>query len=350
MIPRILSRTLVVFGLVYACFAQQAAPDLQISRKERLEVFSKVWDAVNKSFYDPKFNGVDWSQMKLKYRPQVEAAADKGELVRVLQTMLRELKVSHTSIGQSPFLYTGINFSTIDGRQMVRFVDPKSPAHVAGVESGWLVTNWQGSCNHTGDMNTISFEDSQKRTHQVEVPCDYYSAIPLPDRISRTLDNGAPYIRFPKFLNGTDVWLAEQVRNNRDAQAMVLDLRGNRGGDLNILNRCLGLFLPSGTVFGIAHDRKGSNHRLTVSGSKNPPYQGRVFLMIDEESGSAARCLRPRCRKRAARSFWDVRLQALLLWDTITNFRAPSTSASLTTTTTPPRASGWKVAASHRIM
>jgi hypothetical protein len=54
------------------------------------------------------------------------------------------------------------------------------------------------------------------------VPCDYYTAIPLPDRVSRTLDNGAPYIRFSKFRDGVDVWLAEQVRNNRNARQWSL--------------------------------------------------------------------------------------------------------------------------------
>jgi len=37
MSPRILARALIVFGFVYACFGQQAAPDLEISRKARLE-------------------------------------------------------------------------------------------------------------------------------------------------------------------------------------------------------------------------------------------------------------------------------------------------------------------------
>jgi carboxyl-terminal processing protease len=69
---------------------------------------------------------------------------------------------------------------------------------------------------------------------------------------------------------------------------MVLDLRGNGGGDLGVTHRCLGLFLPNGTFVGTLRDRKGSTEKLKVSGSNNLPYQGRVFLMIDEESGSAA--------------------------------------------------------------
>src|SRR5882672_9247133 len=75
---------------------QPAAPDpLAISREDRLKVFEKLWEAVNKEYFDPKFSGVDWAQMKEKYRPQVEAAKNKQQLHLVLQKMLDELHSSH---------------------------------------------------------------------------------------------------------------------------------------------------------------------------------------------------------------------------------------------------------------
>ncbi len=54
--------------------SKPATPDpLAISREDGVKVFEKLWEAVNKEYFDPKFNGVDWAQLKAKYRPQVEA-------------------------------------------------------------------------------------------------------------------------------------------------------------------------------------------------------------------------------------------------------------------------------------
>src|SRR2546430_682380 len=57
------------------------SPDsLTISREDRLNVFEKLWETVNEKYFDPQFNGVNWAQMKDKYRPQVEAANNKMQL------------------------------------------------------------------------------------------------------------------------------------------------------------------------------------------------------------------------------------------------------------------------------
>src|SRR5208283_1622355 len=43
-----------------------------LSEKSRLDLFEKVWQIVNRDYYDPSFNGVDWKAVRERFRPRVE--------------------------------------------------------------------------------------------------------------------------------------------------------------------------------------------------------------------------------------------------------------------------------------
>ncbi|HEX9867835.1 MAG TPA: S41 family peptidase [Candidatus Tectomicrobia bacterium] len=61
-----------------------------------LAVFEEVWRTVRDHFYDPTFRGLDWTDVKEKYRPLAAAAASDAERSAVINLMLVELAVSHT--------------------------------------------------------------------------------------------------------------------------------------------------------------------------------------------------------------------------------------------------------------
>ncbi len=65
------------------------------SAKIRQETFELVWQTVNKTFYDPNFNGVDWKAIHDRYAPRVAAATSDAELYSLLQLMVNELHQSH---------------------------------------------------------------------------------------------------------------------------------------------------------------------------------------------------------------------------------------------------------------
>ncbi|MGV0026338.1 S41 family peptidase [Phormidesmis priestleyi] len=129
------------------------------------EVFDQVWQTVRENFYDPKFNGVDWSAMRQKYRSQATKASSIAAFSDVINQMLSELKTSHTrfytqtepayyqlagifrSSIQSklkPFLpngkleYTGIGIFTkdINNQTFINAILNGSPAEKAGLKVG----------------------------------------------------------------------------------------------------------------------------------------------------------------------------------------------------------------------
>jgi C-terminal processing protease CtpA/Prc len=72
-----------------------AAPLVKSDTAKRQEAFEIVWQTVNDSFYDPKFGGVDWAQVRERYQPQVAKVSNDREFHQLLQQMLNELHQSH---------------------------------------------------------------------------------------------------------------------------------------------------------------------------------------------------------------------------------------------------------------
>jgi carboxyl-terminal processing protease len=291
-----MNRTLLALallgGIQIAAFAQATqlpAFDLSISREDRLKVFDEACKAVDKYFFDPNFNGFDWRSIKSRYRLLAESAADKIQLQRVLQNMFNELHTSHMFVNMSFSFGTGLILYKLDQQSLVSYVDPGSPADRAGVQPGWAITSWKGDCWNGEPSNTIGFLSArgpQSQSRVMDIACMPYPH--APDRIeraSRMPEPGVAYISFTKFRGGADVWLAAEVAKYGSASAIILDLRGNRGGDVNEVIRCLSHFFSQSVVIGRFQPRKGAPLTMEVKGRKDA-YAGKLLVLIDGRTGS----------------------------------------------------------------
>jgi len=68
--------------------------DVDFSR-EKLEVFRQAWTYMRDGFYDDKFHGADWSEVRAEFTPVVAGVRTTDELRRVLNLMFGELNASH---------------------------------------------------------------------------------------------------------------------------------------------------------------------------------------------------------------------------------------------------------------
>jgi len=147
-----------------------------LAKTQQVQVFEQIWQRVNDSFFDPKFNGVDWKAIKTKYQPLAAKSKSKQEFSAVINQMLSELKTSHTyyytqedqeyyqllgifqprsnSIQQqikkffpkSDIEYEGIGILTrdINGKIFIRGVLDNSPAQIGGIKVGDEIVNVDG--------------------------------------------------------------------------------------------------------------------------------------------------------------------------------------------------------------
>ncbi|HEY7476426.1 MAG TPA: S41 family peptidase [Vicinamibacterales bacterium] len=68
--------------------------DVDFSR-EKMEVFRQAWTYMRDGFYDEKFHGADWGEVRAEFTPIVAGVRTTDELRRVLNLMFGELNASH---------------------------------------------------------------------------------------------------------------------------------------------------------------------------------------------------------------------------------------------------------------
>jgi C-terminal processing protease CtpA/Prc len=62
---------------------------------EKMEVFRQAWTYMRDGFYDDKFHGADWGEVRAEFTPVVAGVRTSDELRRVLNLMFGELNASH---------------------------------------------------------------------------------------------------------------------------------------------------------------------------------------------------------------------------------------------------------------
>jgi carboxyl-terminal processing protease len=100
---------------------------------------------------------------------------------------------------------------------------------------------------------------------------------------TKTLEDGIGYIHFTNFVP-----LKKRLRNAFDsmhnAAGIIIDLRGNSGGETEAGLDLAGMLVEKETTHSIIQTRKG-DYQYKVKPEKNP-YRGPVVILLDEESGS----------------------------------------------------------------
>ncbi|UAL11407.1 S41 family peptidase [Caulobacter segnis] len=67
---------------------------------EKTVVFEQAWGILNRGFYDPKFHGANWEQLRQRWEPYIAGTRTGDELRRNINLMIGELNASHSGINK----------------------------------------------------------------------------------------------------------------------------------------------------------------------------------------------------------------------------------------------------------
>jgi carboxyl-terminal processing protease len=104
------------------------------------------------------------------------------------------------------------------------------------------------------------------------------------------------FIGFNVWMTAIDAPVAAGIDRFRDAQGLVIDLRGNPGGLAVMMSGVAGHLVAEPVLLGRMQTRDGelafrANPRLaTPDGRRVPPYTGKVAILVDELTGSTSEC------------------------------------------------------------
>ena len=227
------------FFLISLCYC--ISPVFSQSSSSPVKVFESAWNTVNENFFDSNFNGVDWEEMRSRYKPQAAQAKSTEQLAKIINQMLAELNTSHTHFytqnepayyqiagifrqyllkDLKPFLpngkleYTGIGIYTekINNKTFIKAIINGSPAEKAGFKEGDQLLSVEGQ----------SFQAIQSFVGKAKQK--------IPVQIKRTLDS-APQeiIVIPKVFNPATMFL-DAVKNSVE----VIQREGKKVGYIHI--------------------------------------------------------------------------------------------------------------------
>lgn len=270
-------------------------PAAGLTREERAAAFDFVWTTVRDRYYDEKLNGVDWRAAGDRFRPEALQARDDDAFWDALDRMTGELKDAHTRV-DSPSraelrrhdeaIGLGIAFVPLEGRLVLTSVHPDSDAWYAGARPGMAIAAIGGENAITAyeRLRDATRNDSTERSRHLRTvrkltSGELGSAVAMvferadasrfeatlkrrklttaPYEHHRVLPSGFGYLRFTQWSHGMQSRVLGAIRELKDTPGLVVDLRGNPGGSLRVVDRVLGAFFTKKTVLGKALTRTG---------------------------------------------------------------------------------------------
>lgn len=309
-------------------------------RATNVESFDHVWTTIRDKHFDASLNGVDWDAARAEFRPQVEQAATMPAARAVMQAMIERLGQSHFGIIPAQVYLeiqkwesgggagvTGIEPCVVDGLALVWRVRPGSPADRAGVRPGWVIVAVadrkvadvvarvseafnasplrelllnravrDGMMGEVGQTLAIEFLDGDDRP----VKCDLELTAPegklarignLPATHLRfeaqPLDDNMGYMTFNIWLDPAELMprMQQAITEFKNADGVILDLRGNPGGIGGMAMGVAGMFVDQGGQHLGTMSTRETNLNFVVI-PRAEVYRGPLTILIDGGSAS----------------------------------------------------------------
>jgi C-terminal processing protease CtpA/Prc len=236
--------------------------------REKLAVFHQAWNILNDNFFDPKFNGVDWKAVEMRYEPYVEATRSTEDLRRLMRFMVGELNSSHSGVNGASFSpqnnvgRLGVRFDRDEferaGKLKVTEVLTLSPAALSDIKVGDYIQSVDGATigAHTNLDSLLLYKTGKRVALSVSRGADGAGAHEVALRpINLATERGLVYRDWvesrrayvAKVSNGrlgyvhmqdmgagslTQLYLDLDVEN-RGKDGVVIDIRNNNGGFVN---------------------------------------------------------------------------------------------------------------------
>jgi carboxyl-terminal processing protease len=310
-----------------------------------LASFDVVWQTINDTYYDPKFGGLDWNAVRAELRPKAQAAASADEVRRIIREMLGRLKQSHFVLLSSSSVddtlpgpaAVAIELRAAPPDMVITRVQPDSPAARAGLKPGEILTAVDG--RSASEWIKVEYTNGRERLFEIwrrafralhgapgsiallrvrgqdrherdvrvarsDEPGEtvaFGNLPPMRVRVeSKELMTPAKHrvglISFNLWMAAVDAPFAQAVDKFRDADGLIIDLRGNPGGLAGMMSGLAGHLIAEPELLGKMQTRQAPlefrvNPRLaTPDGRRVQPFAGPVAILVDELSASATEC------------------------------------------------------------
>jgi len=300
------------------------------TREGRLIVFDDVCATIEERYYDPAIRGVDWDALRTEYRPLAAEAKSSREFYALLRRMLARLGDAHTRVFSPEekfdwwnprFLSIGIAVREIDGMPVVVKVDKRSAPERAGLRVGDVIESVDGqpalhliqqrlleqpTASLHASMRSRAFASVLEGSPETLVTVRWKGRdgteknarferrwqqreLGIRMRIAR---GKYAVIELDAFTKSIAIEFSRLLKEKlKDVRGIVLDLRGNGGGDTEAMADVASAFLGEQIPLGQFTDRAGLSLKI-VTHSRSPIKPNRTLvplvILTSERTSSAS--------------------------------------------------------------
>ena len=300
----------------------------------RLAVFDDVWETIQDRYYDPRFHGIDWQAKRTTFRPVAARAGNAQELYDVLRQMIASLRDAHTRVYSpdekfdwwSPrFVTVGLTVREVQSAPTVIQIEAGTAASKTDIKQGDVIASVDDTpvaqfVAHR--MSSLGLVDKGNIRHRVNANL-FDGPAGTSVKIGWITRNGKhksaelqrywsqrnlgfnnqrkgkiAILRLDAFTQSVAHDFAKNLPTVVEgAEGIVLDLRGNGGGDAEAMADVASLFLDEGTNLGRFADRSGASFELQTfpkrlwRSSAPAPIKLPLVVLTSENTSSAAEIL-----------------------------------------------------------
>jgi len=308
---------------------QSPAPNGTLTDEQKEKLLESVTELVRERAYATGVDFAKWPDHIKKHQGAIDRATTMTQFSIAINRALNEFGISHIDVmspraaqmQHSPkFGGIGITAETVENGIRVTSVRENEPAAKAGLKSGDVITEVDGTRAELGSIRGAVGTDvrltvlrADGKTDEVKVKRAEINTALAP-RIVKVSDEAA-VVRLDSFTDGYDPKVVAKVM--RDAAAypyLVIDLRSNGGGSVTNFINFLSMLLPKGTEVGTFISRDmvkryaedqglkpdegekidpvkvagWSDRKVRINRNPVDPYPGKVAVLIDRGSASAS--------------------------------------------------------------
>ncbi len=312
---------LVVSGHFCALRAQGEV-DLKRDRNRGIVMLRGIKDNIKEDYYDAAFHGMDLEARFKTAEEKINEATSLGQIFGIIAQTLVELNDSHTFFIPPPRpvkVDYGWRMQLIGDDCYVVAVKPGSDAEAQGLHPGDRVVSLDGfrptrqnlwkmeySYNvlrpQPGKRVVVQTPDGKQRELALKAKVEKEPRqINVTELINSFLDDYEDQKKLPVYVEaGEDavIWklrrftlseskVDDMMKIVRKHKSLILDLRGNPGGRVDILERLASYFFDHPVnIAEIKRRRKTEQSKAKPRGDK--VFKGQLIVLVDSNSGSAA--------------------------------------------------------------
>ena len=320
----------LIFVCALCCAATAArAQSLSLDRDRSRGMLQMMREDIRKNYYDPTFRGINIDERFKQAEEKLKTANDRGQMFAIIAQALMEFDDSHTFFtppGRTVRVDYGWRMQAVGDAVYVSAVRPGSDAEAKGLKAGdrviaaggyevtrgvlWKWNYLYKSLKPQGGLNLVvqspggqprelvamAKVTQDKQLVDLTDPNEWFQMI-------REAENDSQLNRHRYYeLDNVLIWkmpafdlpkekVDELMGKVRKRKALILDLRGNGGGYEETMLRLIGNLFRQDVTVGELKRRKETKPLVAKTRGADAFDEGKVVVLIDSESGSAAELL-----------------------------------------------------------